>query len=323
MMVTILIVRLSSLGDIVHTYPMIRDIKANLNNCTIDWLVDENFAELVKLNQLVDKVISIPLRKWKKDKLKFFTKFLHWKKIIKNKRYDYIIDAQGLLKSALLAKCFKGNIYGFNKNSIREKLACLFYQYKFEAGKNCLATTKNRLLAKAIFNYTIDIETVDFGLTKHLLPQLEQLTQNYIIFFHATSRASKKYPAQSWAQLGRYLITEHNLTIILPFGSDLEHEESLFIANLINSSKVYVPPVKFSYAELSSLISHARFVFGVDTGLIHLANAFNKKLIAIYIDTDPSKTGIFESAMAKNIGNKNIFPNTDQIIKVFEEILKV
>lgn len=321
--IKILIVRLSSLGDIIHTYPMIFDIKNNLPNASIDWLVDDSFKSLVALNPHVDNIIPIPLRKWKKNKLKLLSNINVWKKEINNNTYDYIIDSQGLVKSALLSKCFNGKIYGLGIRSIREKIASLFYDKTFETGKELLAITKNRILASYIFNYRIDLASPNFGLNSYPSPEIElDLTKKYIIFFHATSKDSKKYPPNKWAELGTYLIAKENVSIVLPYGSLVEKNEALSIQKLLNVKNVLVPERIFNYSELTGLVSNASFVFGVDTGLIHLANALNKKLIAIYIDTDPKKTGIFESLVAKNIGGKNSMPEVEDLIKLYESIEK-
>ena len=320
-MIKILIVRLSSLGDIVHTYPMLNDIKKNVKECKVDWLVDESFAELVKLNPLVNNVITVPLRSWKKNKLQIFSNLKSWRQQIGQLKYDYIIDSQGLIKSAFLAKCFTGKIYGLGKYSIREKAATYLYDEKFETGKHLLAITKNRLLAAAIFKYDINTEKVSFGLEQLKFDQLaKHIADNYVIFFHATSKDSKKYPMSAWITVANYLIKHYHLSVILPYGSEKELNESIEIKKLINSVHVIVPDKRYTYTELSGLISNASFVFGVDTGLIHLANALNKKLIAIYIDTDPQKTGIYETDIAKNIGNINTIPPAEQIIKLYEKI---
>lgn len=338
MPMNILIVRLSSLGDIVHTYPMLYDIKTKLDNCTVDWLVDNDFASLVKLNPLVDNMISIPLRMMAKNKLTLIPKFLHWHKTLKhkfsNKHYDYIIDSQGLLKSAILSRCFNGTIVGLGKNSIKEKLATLFYHHKHEVGSNHLAITKNRLFAAKILNYTIDTNQVNFGLCdldkpisnqSVVLPgtPLFNLTNNkYAIFFHATSKDSKKYPLEKWAALASYMINVHNLDVILPFGSQKEHDEAIELQQSIDTdiSHVVVPKNKLNYTELVTLIMNAEVVFGVDTGLVHLANALNKKLIAIYVDTNPDKTGVFVTNLAKNVGGIGKSPDVHQIISLFENI---
>ena len=315
----ILIIRLSSLGDIIHTYPMIHDIKSNLPNCTIDWLVDERFAGLVKLNPLVDNIVSIPLRYWKMHKLKFVYNLKNWKNELKCLSYDYIIDSQGLLKSAILSKVFNGVVHGFGRHSIREKLASVLYNKRYETGRNIQAITKNRLLASLIFGYTINQGVVNFGLNKSVYPQLD-LPSKYVIFFHATSKESKKLPLDYWVNLGHYLLKQDDLQIILPFGNEEEKNLSIIIKQKINSSKVLVPDTTFDFMMLSRLICNSQFIFGVDTGLIHLANALNKRLIAIYVDTKPTETGIFETNIAKNIGNKDNIPKLQQIIDLYETI---
>lgn len=350
------------MGDIVHTYPMVYDIKNHNVDCTIDWLVDEDFADIVRFHPLINNTITIPMRFWKKNKLKLIFNFKNWYLQLKQKHYDYIIDSQGLLKSSLLSKFFIGPVYGFSLFSIREKLACLQYDYKINVANDNLAINKNRLLAAKIFEYKIDInERINFGLDfikYDLLGELNKSisnyenknqvcnlkfddSNNYVIFFHATSRADKKYPINLWVDLAIYLITQHDFKILLSFGNELEKSESLQIKHktldhllnkdykLVNGKQnkaiaenaVIVPEVRYEYPHLIRLINNSAFIFGVDTGLIHLANAMNKKLIAIYTSTNPAKTGIYSSAIAKNIGNKNLTPSVEQIILLFEKIL--
>lgn len=325
-MTRILIVRLSSLGDIIHTYPMVYDIKSKIKNCQIDWLVDANFADLVKLNNLVDEIIPIPLRIWKKNKLSFFYYLYKWYQYRKNKNkhYDYIIDPHGMLKSAFLTLFFNGPKFGYDKNSVKEKIAALFYQNKYSVENNCLAITKNRLLAQKIFNYDLVLNKVDFWLEKEYFPSLNFVSKTkYIIFFHATSKNSKKYSINNWVHIANYLIDNYGITIIIPYGNIKELQESQKINKLINKKDNTIVPNKiFNYFELHCLINNAEFVFGVDTGLVHLANALNKKLIAIYVDTNPNLTGVFESDIAKNIGNKAVVPSSTQVINLYENIIK-
>ena len=314
----ILIIRLSSLGDVIHTFPMVYDIKKNKPEYEIDWLVDENFKDIVKLTPNVNKIISIPLRRWKANKIAAIFEFIKWKKSIKDRNYEHIIDAQGLVKSAIFTKIFKGIVHGLGKYSIKEKLANRFYNYSYETGREYLATTKNRLLASQIFGYKIDIEKVNFGLT--FKSKVNPIKPKYVVFFHATSKDSKKYSKNNWATLADYLVKVYNLDVVLPYGNADEKLDAESIKNIAESSKITVCERILNYNEIADLITHAQFIFGVDTGLIHLANALNKKLIAIFTDSDPQKTGVFESGIAKNIGSQGKAPLVSDIIDLFEKI---
>lgn len=316
----ILIIRLTSLGDIIHTYPMVYDIKHNINNVKIDWLVDESFAEVVKLNPLINKVIAIPLRQWKKNKLLFVFNLIKWLKSLKYIKYDYIIDSQGLIKSAMLSKYFIGMHYGFDKESVREKLATIFYDRTFKIEKNQLAVNKNRELASKIFEYNIS-DKINFGIT-NAFPSLNDYNCKYIIFFHACSNDKKKYPIELFAKLANNLISyNNNIFIILPYGNLKEKEQSLLIQNKVTKKEqVVIPKEIFSFSELHSLIYNSEFVFGVDTGLTHLANALNKPLIAIFTHTNPKRTGIIESNIAKNIGGNQNIPSIDIILTIHKNL---
>lgn len=314
----ILIVRLSSLGDIIHTFPMIYDIKQKIDQSEIHWLVDDSFSGIIKLNPHVDKVISIPLRKWKKNKISAFFEFKKWKKSLEDKNYDYIIDAQGLVKSAFFTRFFEGIVYGLGRYSAKEKLATKFYDYTYETGKEYLAITKNRLLASQIFGYKIDIKKVNFGL--NFKNNKNIISSKYVLFFHATSKNSKKYGNNNWATLADYLIKEHGYTIVLPYGNQSEKQDAEIIKNIADSKNITICDSILDYTELANLIANSDFVFGVDTGLIHLANALDKKLIAIFADSNPQKTGVFESDTAKNIGITGKPPLLTDLIDLFEKI---
>lgn len=327
-MINILIIRLSSLGDIIHTYPMIADIKKNIPNSSISWLVDESFTDLVSLNLHIDRVISIPLRKYKRNKAKFIFNIYHWYRQLSTTNYDYIIDSQGLFKSAILGKLFTGKYYGYTFNSAREGLASLLYNVKVSVSTQLLAVTKNRYLASSIFGYQIDEKLIDFGISnrsytyKDYVNELNKLSGAYIVLFIATSKPSKQYSIANWLILINYLIKQYNYSIVIPYGNHLEHQEALEIKQHLESfnHKVIVPSKVMTFIELTNIISTAKFVFGVDTGLIHLANALNKKLIALYVDSDPAKTGVIESPIAKNLGAKNLAPQPNEVIQAFEQI---
>jgi heptosyltransferase-1 len=319
--IKILIIRLSSLGDIIHTFPMVQDIKDNIKNVQIDWLVDANFRELVLINKNIHTVYSIEFRKNKKNLKAILNEFNKLKNTLNAIKYDYIIDSQGLLKSAILTKLIRGKAFGFSYLSIKEKLATIFYNKTIEVEKNMKAVLRYRLLAKSIFEYNINInEDINFGLNQ-LIEQ--QIAQKYIIFFHSTSNNKKKYNFIESIKLLNNIITKYKIQIILPYGNVAEYNDAFKLKDRItNNEFIDIPDKIFTYNEILELINKAFFIIGVDTGLIHLANALNKKTIAIYNVTDPNRTGLIESKNAINIGSKNLSPSSDLIFDIFENMIE-
>lgn len=323
-MIKVLIIRLSSIGDIIHTYPMIKDIKDNVKNCSIDWVIDENFADLLKYNENINNIITIPLREWKKNKVRFIFNFVTWYKSLKYKNYDYIIDSQGLIKSSILTKCFNGKSYGYDYYSIREKIASFLYDNTIKVNKALLATVKNRLLAANIFGYIIDNNIVNFGIYDTFTKYFTKIFDyKYVIFFHATSKIEKKYPAHYWVNIASHILSTTSLKILIPYGNSQEHLDAELIKLMVDSDNVIVPTRIFNFCELYSLIYASELVIGVDTGLIHLANALNKKIISLFTNTDPKKTGIVESKFSKNLGGIKNIPGYNIVNIMFDNFMKV
>jgi heptosyltransferase-1 len=321
-MSNILIVKATSMGDIIHTFPMIYDIKANVPNCHIDWLVDDSFADIVKANRLIDGVFTIPLRSWYNNKLTLIPNLYRWYNTKSPVSFDYIIDSQGLLRSALLARKFGTNVHGFNFFSTRERFASLLYSNKYKVDKKLLALSRSRMLASLVFNYTVDLTQVNFGCDNlaNLYQQSVYKNDNYVVFAHASSRERKQLSTQVWVELGRYLITKESLKVVIPYGNAQQKKIAMEIRDSIGiTDKVILPAPILS--EIIPLIFNARFVFGVDTGFTHLANAYNRPTIAIYVATDPLLCGVIESPIAKNIGGLNFVPNSQQLINLYHSIV--
>jgi heptosyltransferase-1 len=318
-MIKILIIRLSSLGDIIHTFPMVNDIKSNFNNVEIDWLVDDSFKELIKFNKNIKNIYSIALRKNKKDKFKIIKELVKLKKILEDTYYDYIIDSQGLIKSSILTRFIKGKSYGFSFFSIKEKLASFFYNNSIYVTKDIKATIRYRKLAQKIFKYDLDIKNnVNFGLNNNK----DIKHNNLIIFFHATSDKNKKYPFSQTINLLNKILLNYKYNILLPYGNNKEYEESIKIKeHLINQELVIVPSQIYNYSDMYDMIKNSVFIIGVDTGLLHLSNALNKNLIALYVSTDPNKTGIIETENSVNLGGINLIPSSDEVFELFVKLL--
>ncbi|HLD84167.1 MAG TPA: lipopolysaccharide heptosyltransferase I, partial [Coxiellaceae bacterium] len=153
----ILLVKMSSMGDVIHTLPALTDALNANPNLKIDWLIEPAFADIPAWHPAVNAVIPVSLRHWRKNLLNITT----WRDIknvfkkIRSTQYDFIIDAQGLLKSALIAKIARGKIHGFNSNSARESLASFFYDQRYFIDKNQHAISRTRELFSKILHYPL------------------------------------------------------------------------------------------------------------------------------------------------------------------------
>ena len=246
--ITILIIRLSSIGDIFHTLTILPDIKKKFPDSSIDWCVDKSFEKIVKLSPLVDNVLSIPLRKWKKNKLTWFLKLLEYKKELSDKKYDYIIDTQGLIKSAFITKfLFNGKLYGLDRKSAREPLSSIFYDYRFNVNQNNIAVIRLRGLIAKIFNINIDYNQIE-------LPIIFEdcgikLSANSILFLHGTSKESKKWDINNWKVLTEYILENSDNDIYLTFSNS---EEELFANSLKSLVDIFCKKLKASGPLMSS-----------------------------------------------------------------------
>jgi heptosyltransferase-1 len=300
----ILIIKLSSIGDIIHTFPAIIDAKRNINDLTIDWLIDENFEAIPSLlnysqnNKIINQIISIPLRKTKKN-IKNIKNLLFNLLKLRSQKYDLIIDAQGLLKSAIIAKYIKSNkIAGFNWSSCREPLASCFYNYKFNIERQLHAITRIRKLFSLALNYKIDIDKetyIDSGLNKQYFSKLPELVakkiDNYIVFLHGTTWETKYWDPKYWHQLNQ-LLAAKNIYVVVTF-SNLKEQQ--FVEQLAaNSTNVVVLP-KMNIEQIACMLANATAVVAVDTGFAHLTGALNIPIVTIY-----GATCTYKSAVAGN-----------------------
>ena len=218
----ILLVKTSSLGDVIHNLPVVSDIKRHFPDAVVDWCVEESFAAIPRLHPGVEEVIPVAVRRWRKALFKAST----WQEIatfrtqLQGKAYDAVIDTQGLLKSALIASRARGPLSGYAADSAREPLAARFYDRHFSVATSEHAVARNRQLAAAALGYNvagdaeygIEAPAVSFG----WLP-----AGPYVIFLTATSRDDKLWPEHHWTTLGRQLQALGYGTV-LPGGNPVE-----------------------------------------------------------------------------------------------------
>ncbi len=286
----ILLVKLSSLGDVIHNFPVVTDIRLHRPDMTIDWITEAPYTELVRLHPGIDRVYPLSLR----DVARQWWSPTCWRKLIQQKRqlqetlYDYALDTQGLLKSAAVTNWISAPGAGFGPQSAREPLAARFYAQRYEVPRDQHAVMRNRALAAAALNYRAD-NPLDYGLTlpAQTLPWAPD--RAYVVFLHASSRENKKWPLASWIALGRYL-SEYNIAVVLPWGNLQEQNDSRHIAAVLDNA--IVPPA-MSLGDAALMLGSAQVVIGVDTGLAHLAVALHRPTVGLYMTTSPARTGLY------------------------------
>jgi heptosyltransferase-1 len=316
----ILLVKTSSLGDVLHNLPVVTDIRRHYPGAQIDWLVEESFAALPRLHPAVQNIIPVALRRWRGRLLNPVTwsEFKAFRGLMTAQDYDFAIDTQGLLKSALLMHGARGLRCGFDRRSAREMVSCILYQRTFTVAKEQHAVERNRQLVAQALGYTIDAPA-DFGIHTPSFERFEWLGQGkYAVLLHATSQAEKFWEEANWIALGRYL-QEKNIRSILPWGGESERLRSLRLAKSIPGA---VAPPRLSLHEAAALLGGAHAVIGVDTGLAHLAAALNVPTVGIYTATDPALTGLHAGANVANLGGVNQTPDPAAVIAVLQRVLK-
>ena len=311
----ILLIKTSSLGDVLHNLPVVTDIRSHFPAARIDWVVEENFAALPALHHGVREVIPVALRRWRESwwasrgEIRAACRNLH------ARHYDIALDTQGLLKSALIARCAQTTRCGLARDSAREPLASLFYNRRFSVASDQHAVERNRQLAAQALGYAPEGQA-DYGIRPPAIARPVWLMGGaYAVLLHATSRADKLWNEANWIALGHYLY-EKNIRCVLPWGSEAEQARSLRLAAAI--ADAIVPP-RLSLNEAAALLGGAQAVIGVDTGLAHLAAALGVPTVGIYTATDPALTGLHAGRCAVNLGNIDRAPDAAAVIAALQQ----
>jgi heptosyltransferase-1 len=296
--VRVLLIKTSSMGDLIHTFPALTDARNAIADLQIDWAVEETFTQIPKWHPVVNQVIPVALRRWRKD---MFTRktYLEWLTVyrkLRTEKYDLILDAQGLVKSALLTFFTKGERVGLDWQSARERLASLAYQRKYKVNFYQHAVIRMRQLFALALNYPLPTSAPQFGLNRQQfqspikVPPNTQLPHNqekYLVFLHGTTWTTKLWPENYWVQLAE-LAACANYRIKIGGGSKEEIERAKRIAN--SCAAIDVLP-RLDIAGMAQCLAMATAVIAVDTGLGHLAAAFDVPTVSIYGSTNPAYTG--------------------------------
>ena len=303
----ILIVRVSSLGDVVHNMPMVADILRHHAHARIDWVAEEAYVNLVRLNGGVRKVIPIALRRWRKGLAHASTRAeigAFWREL-RQERYDFVFDTQGLFKTGLVMRMARlapgGRRFGLanaTEDSGYEAVSRIFHTHSVPVALRAHAVQRARQVAATALSYAIDTPA-DFRLaapagTPEWLP-----AGPYAVFFHATARAAKGWAPANWIALEKTL-AERGFPVLLPWGSEAEKAAAQQLAAQMKNARV-LP--KLSMIEAVTLAQRATLAVGVDTGLTHIAAAYCRPTIELYCDSPRWKTEGDWSPRIINLGD--------------------
>lgn len=322
----ILLVRVSSLGDVLHNLPIVADIHRHFPDARVDWVVEEGYVSLVKLNPHVRKVIPFALRRWRKGlgKASVRSELSGFFRDLRAEQYDYVFDTQGLIKTGIVMACARtrpgGQKVGMangTEDSGYEGISRIFHSRSLPVEPRTHAVARGRQVVAAALGYAVDTPP-DFG-----LPAPEggarpawMPSEDYAVFFHGTARDAKKWPAAHWIALGQALAP---MTILLPWGSPREKEEAERLAQALPHARV-LP--QLSMMDAVELARHAALAVGVDTGLTHIAAAFVRPTVEIYADSPRWKTEGNWSPRIVNLGDTGAPPAVAEVAAAARRLLE-
>ncbi|MSQ54673.1 MAG: lipopolysaccharide heptosyltransferase I [Betaproteobacteria bacterium] len=312
----ILFVKTSSLGDVIHHCPAVSDAARRVPGAQIDWVVEDTFAEIAGMHHAVHRVIPVAVRRWRRAPWRTENRqeFAAFRKLLAGERYDRIVDTQGLMKSALITRLARGARHGYDRGSAREPFAARLYAARHPVSRSLHAVERNRRLTAAALGYTFAGSACDYGLRA---PEGMPFAVGgpYCVLLTMTSRADKLWPDEHWIALGMALAAR-GIAAVLPWGSKTEQARAHRIADALDGALV---PPPLGIGQLGSLVSHAKAVVGVDTGLTHLGVALGVPAVGIYCTSDPLLTGLYGSPRAKNVGGIGSIPAAAQVLASLDE----
>jgi len=287
--VRVLIIKTSSLGDVIHTLPALTDAAHAIPGIRFDWVVEEGFAEIPSWHPAVDKVIPVAIRRWRKN-LWQTLKSGEWKAFkqrMRERQYDLVIDAQGLVKSAWLTRYVKAPVAGLDRYSAREGWASRFYDRRLSVAVGQHAVERLRQLFAMALAYDLPEGIGNYGLDLDRL-QLPPAAP-YVVFLHGTTWATKHWPEAYWRELAERM-GRRKLEVRLPWGNPAEKARAERIAQGLNNCQV-LP--KLNLAGVARVLAAAKACVAVDTGLGHLAAALDVPTISLFGPTNPGLTGAY------------------------------
>jgi heptosyltransferase-1 len=342
----ILLVKLSSLGDVLHNLPIVWDLRKLLPHAQIDWIVEEAYVHLLEPLKTtetfkgIDRIIPVAFRRWRKNlfSLRTWREFFTMRKSLQTTTYNVLLETQGLLKSALVCalarkseQAIVSGLGNATEHSGYEPMARMFYNQSVHVPVKCHAIDRSRWVMCSALDWPLFdrrsqpplfypptfVEQLEPLVFEGLRKESNGLPTPYVVCFHSTARAAKRWPSENWVELGKALSSQ-GYQVIFPWGSPEEMKISAFMASQVPGAIV---PRAFSIEEAYSLVAHAALTIGVDTGLTHLAAVLGKPTIEIYCDSPRWKTEGYWSSNIANLGDFKRIPQAKVVLDSSIELL--
>ncbi len=343
----ILLVKLSSLGDVLHNLPIVWDLRKRLPEAQIDWIVEEGYVHLLEPLKTtdtfrgIDRIIPVAFRRWRKNlfSLRTWREFFAMRKLLQATTYGVLLETQGLLKSALICALAKKSEHAIvaglgnaTEHSGYEPMARMFYTQSVHVPMKSHAIDRSRWVMCSAFDWPLmdrrseptffypptfveQLAPLEFeGLRK----QPNGMPVPYVVCFHSTARAAKRWPTESWVELGKSLSSQ-GYQVLFPWGSPEEMKISALMASQVPGAIV---PRAISIEEAYRLVAHAALTVGVDTGLTHLSAVLGKPTVEIYCDSPRWKTEGYWSSNIANLGDMKRIPLASAVLEAAEALLK-
>ncbi|MBZ9799989.1 lipopolysaccharide heptosyltransferase I, partial [Mesorhizobium sp. ES1-4] len=257
----VLIVKTSSMGDVIHTFPALEDARRARPDIAFDWCVEEAFAGIVALHPAIGTIHTVAIRRWRRNLFdtKTWREAVALRRALRECRYDLVIDAQGLLKSALVARQARAPIAGFNQSSAREPSATLFYDVTYAVPRDLHAIERTRRLFGLALGYQPDLATLNSGIVPPAGTSAD-ISGKTAFLLHGTSREDKKWPVEDWIATARLLI-ERGVTPLTTWSNEREKAVADGIAKAVPST-VVLP--RSPLADIAAMLGRATLVIGAD-----------------------------------------------------------
>jgi heptosyltransferase I len=320
-MADILFIKTSSLGDVMHHMPAVTDARRHLPDARLAWVVEEDYAPLARLHPAIDDVIPVATRRWRKRPFAAST----WSEIgrfcntLRARSFAAAIDTQGLLRTGLIAGAVRGVRHGYDRASIREPLACPFYNVRHRVEWKAHAIPRNRTLCGLALGYEAALP-LDYGLDRAAIagPAPER---PYAVLIHGTAQPGKLWPQAHWGRVAR-AVHARGFDIVLPWGSMEERSRSDGIGGVAGlGTGDYRVPDRRPLDTVAAMIAGASFAIGVDTGLVHVAAALGVPLVAIFVGSEPGLTGPMGRGPIAVVGGKGAPPDPADVLRALDGII--